>query len=152
MCMHSESDHLAAAVGGLLYITTPHHAARAHSGVRRARPDVEMSQRCARTAAARRAERDFPRKSAESRRGGRAQPTCHDTPRPATLPALAPRHVGHGPASYDPVLYISRVRARVRKLRRSREVGGVGQGEILSYLFYWLAARTSCGWSGWKVV
>ena len=57
--MHSESDDLAVAVSGLLYIATPHHAARAHSGVRRARPDVEMTQCCTHTATAGRAKGEF---------------------------------------------------------------------------------------------
>lgn len=121
------------------------HAACAHSRVRRARPDVERTSCHTHTAGAGSAKRDFPAKSAKCATRRPSQPAWRATPRPATLPALAPGYGRHGPMQYSRSL-CSYGAHRLRKFAGGAgRLGGVGRGDFLSSVFLSLAERTWCG-------
>ena len=131
-----KSARLAAVAGDLPRRATARHAARIRSGVRTARPDVASAQLRTHAATTGRAKRDFRAHSAHIASWRPPQPASGAAPRPATLPALAPPGVGHGPMPFNRFLCKFRSPRNVRKRAGGAgRPGGVGQGEILRYLF-----------------
>ena len=127
---------LAAARDGLQRRATPRHAARAHSGECRARPDVEKTRRGTHTTTPGSGKRDFPAKSAKLRLWRSLQPASRGAPLPATRRALAPQGVGRGPKSAGPALRTHGDAQGVRKCAGGAErAGGVGRDEILTSVF-----------------
>ena len=139
---------LAAARDGLQRRATPRHAARAHSGECRARPDVEKTRRGTHTTTTGSEKRDFPAKSAklrtlavaatgQPRRAAARNPSCTRSPRCRPRPKVGRASPAH-----------TRRRTWGEKCAGGAErAGRVGQDEILTSVFFVGIGQIMC----WEV-
>ena len=144
--------HLATAARALPRFSAPRHTACAHSGVRRARPYIEIRAPTQLRPSSRAAKTTKTRETTQSRDAATAASRLPRRPaaRHAARARSGVRTARPDAVRLNPAPFRS-PRAREKTGGRSREVGCVDRVKILRYVFE--CPRRSIGWweVGWKV-